>query len=268
MLNNIETWLEPLLRSALGSDADVLVAPVSTPPNGKARVNLFVSRLSRETAPATDPEAAANRESAWFSQTLSLPRDPAKPLDFALPPTAQGQVAEVQSPAGKLYKPGDAFSVDGRVLRFYSDPGGAILVTLRGERSRGYREKEPARIQLELAAWAPTAATADALAARAVFVLLSALAERDVIDLTAGAVPGLQLRLSKPIARLVGLEDTVQSLNNSDWRRVQANILLTGELELMLSLGQPDQTGIIQSLAVDLTAPQLAGGVRHIKSTI
>lgn len=263
MLTLIETWLEPLLRTALGSDADLLLAPITAVPTQKARVNLFTSRLSRDLPPATDPEAAAGREPAWFNQVLTLPQDKAKPLDFTLPANALGQVAEVQAPSGRCYKPGDAFTVDGRVLRFYRDPGGAILVNLRGDRSRGYREKDPARIQLDLVCWASSPGTADALAARALAVVLGAMAERDVIDLTGADAPGLMLRLTKPVARLAALENSIQTIANSDWRRVQISLLITGELDLMLSLGQPDRDGIIQSLAVDLAAPQAAGGVRH-----
>ena len=269
MLNAFESLLGPLLGSALGSDATLAFVPSSqVPPGAKCQVSLFAAALVREASPPEQGDATANRESAHFGSTHILPADPADPRDFSLPAAALGQVAEVLTPDGRLLKAGDAFLVDGRTLRFFIAPGGPITVSLRGERSRGYLEKSCARIDLDLAAWAATGAVADSLLARSLYVVMGGLAERGVVDLTGTDAPGLSLRLMKPVVRLESLENSLQTVAAKDWRRSQAHIVVTGELETLLSLGVPEAQGTIRELALDLAVARADGGVAHHPSNL
>ena len=269
MLNAIEALLEAPMRTALGVDALLTIGPDGVPASdAKPQLSLCAARMvNRRLAgdAGADNPAEDRREAAFQQRKLALKPSAADPHRYDLPPGG-GSVTEVQSPPGHLLALGDGYSIAADHLQFMTVPTAGVVVTLRGDASRGYVERSPVLVGLDLGVWAPAAAGASQLLARALASLLGNLAERDLIDLVGAG--SLALRLLRPVARLGGVERGVGPVNAKPWSHVLARIELYADLEVSLTLGKPVPTSTIRQIQLGLDTPRADGGVKHGSGTI
>ena len=269
MLSALETLLEAPLRSALGADVLLTIGPDSVPTaDAKPQLTLCASRLTYRRNPAdagADNAPEDRREAAFQLRKVALKANAADPRRYDLPPGG-GSVTEVQSPPGRLLALGDGYSIAPDHLRFMTAPTAGVVVTLRGDASRGYVERNPVLVGLDLGVWAPAATAASQLLGRALASILGNLAERDLIDLIGAG--NLALRLLRPVARLGSLERGVAPVNAKPWNRVLARIELYADLEVSLTLGKPLPTSTIRQIQLGLDTPRADGSVKHGTGTI
>ena len=269
MLNAIETLLEAPLRTTLGVDALLTIGPDSVPTaDAKPQLSLCAAQMTyrRNAADAcADNPAEDRREAAFQQRKVALKPSATDPHRYDLP-SGGGSVTEVQSPPGRLLALGDGYSIAADHLQFMTVPAAGVVVTLRGDASRGYVERSAVLIGLDLGVWGPNAAGNSPLLARALASLLTNLAERDLIDLVAAG--GLSLRLLRPVARLGSVERGVGPVNGKPWNHDLAHIELYGELELSLTLGKPVPTSTIRQIQLGLDTQRADGGVKHQSGTI
>jgi hypothetical protein len=270
MLNALESLLKPPLRAALDNTVTLDLAPAAGPPaDNKAQVTLFAAQLTRQPVAAdAGGGTEERREPAFLRRKLSLNAAAGDSRRFDLPADG-GSVAEVQSPPGHLLPLGDAYSIEPGRLQFLTAPASPLIVTLRGEPNRGYVERWPVRIDLDLGAWAPSATAASNLLGRALAALLGSLAERDLIELIeADPAGGMGLRLLRPRARLGGIDRSAALVGGSRWNHDGARVELYAEVELSLTLGKPAPTSTIRQIQLGLDTQRADGGVKHQSGTV
>lgn len=256
MLGALENLLLPALRETLGAAQDLQGGPAAAPSQGNDRVALHATRLHRPRA-TPDSDATPIRDPASQGWQGTLASDAAHPLDFPLPTEAVGDLAEVQSPPGRILSAGDIYLLDGRTLRFFRAPPGQVVARTRGIRSAGYRERSGGRIDLELRVWAKDLDSVDTLLARSLQSVLAAFESLNVIDLT-GAAPGFGLRMTRLRLELTDITRHFDAAAPA-WLLGVARCRLHGELELALTLGAPEEEGRIADVAIQLHSPSKAG---------
>jgi hypothetical protein len=269
MLSAVENLLEAPLRNALGDAAALVFARATELAPGSApQVALLARQLTRRSPPLADDDNEG-REAAFVSSSVDLVASPTDPRRFNLPPDAPGVIAEVQSPAGHVLPPGDAFTIEAGALLFNVAPPAPVRVSFRGERSRGYVERAAAQIEIEIGVRADSGEAADGLLSRALAAVLGVFAGRDVVDLS-GADPadGLSLRLLRPIARLVRIDRDQESIDATLWHRQIASVIVRGELELTLNLGAPTPTSTIRELGIKIARIRADGSVGQDQASV
>ncbi|WP_295455100.1 hypothetical protein [uncultured Thiodictyon sp.] len=256
LLGALEEALRAALVERLGPTVAVATGPAQLPAPGSDRL-VAIAAVTWDLADPSldlgvDQSVADHREPAFLEQTYTL-TPVAGATDLPLPAAAQGQqLVQVETPPGRLARPGDAWRLDQGQLRFYRAPTGPVAVRTRGERPvRGYRETLPCRVLLHLDAWSPTAADADALMLPALGAVLGRLFDLDLIALGRDAVSGFEVRLLRPRLRPAGMRRTLAEVARRTLARTRT-CRLVGELELTLALDEPDAQGIIESIKIRL----------------
>ncbi|MFO1432410.1 MAG: hypothetical protein U1F76_20090 [Candidatus Competibacteraceae bacterium] len=249
MLSTLEDYLLTALRQVHPAELTIRAGP-SVPPATTDKQLLTVTAASLQVLqPAADKEDNDRREPAYFTQRFELPAN-GKKINFKLPAKATGQLAAVESRPGKIAQPGDDYRLEGNTLKFYHAPEQKVVVQLRGERARGYRETLPCRIAIELAAWAETAPQADKLLTPSIAAVLTAFIDLDVLELAQDDKTGIYLRLLKPVARIQSIERSAEPVAQAHYIRSLARLQLRGELELTLMLGAPPAVGVIEEIVI------------------
>jgi hypothetical protein len=249
MLATVETFYRNALQALLPPLFEVTPGPAVGP---RADTKRLVE-LSAESLALTPPEGAdptALREPAWFTQELRFRAD-GRTTDFLLPADARGEVVEVESPPGHPVRRGDAYALEGRVLRFYRAPEQAeqaVWVLLRGERARGYTERCPCELRLVTSAWAKTSAEVDGLLSTVLAGVLNASTRLGTLEGAGLPNLGVRLRLLRPVATLQELSRSSERVANLDWFRARARFLVRGELEQVVVVGQPEPVGLIRQV--------------------
>lgn len=275
MLGAIEDLLQAALSAALGKDANLLLAASTRAPVSRAKVKatpqvtLLAPRLTRRTAALADDDTE-RRDSAQWVRRLTLSPDPADARHFTFPAGADpAQLAEVLSAPGRLLAPGDGYLLGADGIHVLGSPPAQLLISLRGQRSRGYVEKAAVVINIEIGVWtlAIDAKNGATLMDRSLAAVLAAVAELDLIDLTAinppDAVAGLSQRLMHPLARLSGMEHSIEIVSGTDWLRAAAQLELRGELVQSLTLGAPDPSATIRRIETDVAHTNRLGKLGH-----
>jgi hypothetical protein len=257
MLGALENLLLPALRETFGAAQDLQAGPAIAPSQGDSRVALHATRLRRPRSAANGDASPPTRDPASLGWQGTLMSDAAHPLDFPLPVEAIGELAEVQSPPGRIRPAGDAYLLDGRTLRFFRAPPGLVVARTRGARSAGYRERSEGRVDLELRVWAKDRDSIDTLLARSLQTVLVTFESLNVIDLT-GAAPGFGLRMTRLHLELTDITRHFDAAAPA-WLLGVARCRLHGELELALTLGAPEEKGRIADVAIQLHSPSKAG---------
>lgn len=257
MLGALENLLLPALRETLGANQDLQGGPTGAPSQGDSRVAIHATRLCRARSTPENDGSPPTRDPASLGWQGTLTSDAAHPLDFPLPAEAVGELAEVQSPPGRILSTGDAYLLDGRTLRFFRAPPDKVVARTRGTRSAGYRERSEGRIDLELRVWAKDREAIDTLLARSLQSVLATFESINVIDLT-GVPPGFGLRMTRPRLELTDITRNADTAAPA-WLLGLASCRLHGELELALALGAPEEEGRIADVAIQLHTPSKSG---------
>jgi hypothetical protein len=252
MLSAVETFYGKALQEALQSTwpgLAVSLGPSLGPPaSGERRVDVSAENLS--LTPPKGVERWELREPAWFSDEYRFPSD-GKSQEFPLPEDVQGEVVEVESPPGHPLRRGDAYVLEGRVLRFYRPPEQAevaVVVLVRGGRARGFIERCPCELVLALSAWGQVLAEVDSLLSAMVAKVLSASTRQGTLQGT--VVPGsaVRFRLLQPEVSLQGFSRRRERAEAQDWLRARAFFLVRGELEQVVVVGQPEPVRLIREV--------------------
>jgi hypothetical protein len=247
MLYALENLLAAALDKALPDDVKVTPgAPTATPAAGEERVEVTASKMEVSLAGA-DP--LAPRGPAFFSSVQRWDAD-GTARDFTLPTGVEGEVTEVQSPAGHPLSLGQDYQVDGRIIRLYRPPAkgkGVVVATVRTGPARGFHERRPCQIKLTVAAWAPKLEDADALLDQSLAVVLPLCAELGTVDSEHLGAGGVRMRLLHPTVFLEGFERTRTQVRTRWAPRAAALLRMDAELELTVAVGEPEpQTRIEQ----------------------
>ncbi len=249
MLNTLEDYLLTALRQLHPKELTIRAGPPS-PPATTDRQLLTIAAVTLQLSQLdAGEENNDRREPAFFSQRFELTTD-GRQVDFSLPTGASGQLAAVESPPGKIARPGDDYRLEGNTLKFYRAPAQQVIVQMRGERARGYQETLPCRIAIELAAWAETAQQADNLLLPSVAAALSCFVERDVLELAQNDQTGIRVRLCKPLLGMHSIERSVEQVAQARYLRSLARLQLNGQLELTLTLGAPLPMSVIEQIVI------------------
>jgi hypothetical protein len=256
MLSVIEDLIVAALRPVLPADLEVVAGAATAPAAAPGRVAVLVGPLTVQL-----PDAAADpiegREPAYAFRQQSLAHDAGAGAEtgaeagtsaYALPANALPELTEVQSPPGRILRPGDDYGVDGRTIRFRYPPAAAIAVLTRGAPAQGFRDTQPCQVDISLAAWATSIAAADAMAGSMLAAALGVFVRRDVIDLVTADAGGLLLRLLAPLARLASVERGEDTRDTARWPRTTIRLAVRGRLELMLAAEAREPEGVIQSI--------------------
>jgi hypothetical protein len=148
-----------------------------------------------------------------------------------------------------MVKRGDAYAVDGRVIRFYqNNPPAPVEVVTRGGPAKGYLEQTSCRVELDVSVLAAAAADADVLLGLTVPAALAAFADRNTITLAWNEAAGFRLRLLGVLARLSVIERAVEPVDATTWARCTARFRLRAELEMMVATGAPETAGVIENI--------------------
>jgi hypothetical protein len=252
LLAAVEERLRAALTTRLGPEIAVLAGPSGPldasglPANGVERWVQIAAVALDQPAPVADADGADQREPAFLEETHTLTAAPGA-AEWPLPAQA-GEPVEVETPPGRLARPGDAWWVDQGRLHFYQAPAGAVAVRTRGGPAQGYRETRPGRVLLHLDTWAPTAAQTDDLMLPALGAVFGSLFDLDLIALGRDAATGFELRLLRPRAQLAGMGRRLAESAGRMLARNRTRLHLWGDLELTLALGSPPAAGIIESI--------------------
>jgi hypothetical protein len=249
MLPAVEAHFLSALGSVLPAGTSLTAGPSAGPSAGAvALVEVIASRLS--LLPAAGDERAGARNPAFLVLTHSFPSDGAA-RDFLVPEDVVGDVVEVESPPGRPLKRGDDYLVEGRGIRFYRPPARAdvaVLARVRGERRRGYEQVEPCRIDLAVRVWANERGRADDLAAASLAAVLVAAEDLGNVDGGFTSQPAVRLRLLRAAAAMTALARSVDTLEGALFHRADIELILRGDLEQIVTLGEPALEGVIREV--------------------
>ncbi|MFP2927661.1 hypothetical protein ACLESO_21190 [Pyxidicoccus sp. 3LG] len=249
MLVSVETFFHDALMSALPGDVDVATGP-SLGPAADVTQLVEVTAASLKLALPEGEDPTARREPA-FHFGVHRWRTDGKQVDFVLPEGAQGQVVEVESPPGHPLRRGDDYQVEGRTVRLYRPPAQAevaVVAFLRGASAAGFLERAPCDIPLIIRAWSQEHGVADKLLSSALSAALVASSDMGNLDDSASDESGVRIRLLRPSMVLVGLARGAELLHEKRFFRAQAELLIRGELEQLVAVGEPEPTGIIREV--------------------
>lgn len=256
MLGPIEALLTDRLRTILPAGMEVIAGPALTPPQ-TPRVQVLARRLNRPLPPAG--EVPPNPERAWLSRRDRLFPDAPPPngdgRSFTLPAAALPVIEEVQSPPGRIAARGDDYALEGRTLRFLTAPAAPVDVLTRGGPARGWMERGPATVRIDVGALAPDTATADDLITIALTTGLDALVGQEVVTLAWTAGPGLRIRLLNMHVFLLDVGRGTEMAGATSWARTTAGLQLRGELEAMIIQGAAPEAGVIDQIETNLILP-------------
>lgn len=249
MLVAIESYFHDALLAAVPDTVDVVTGPSRGPgPEATLRVEVSASSLKLELPPGDD--LAATREPAFFTQAQRWKTDGAK-VDFVVPEQLGGQVVEVESPPGRSLRRGDDYTLDGRTVRLFRPPAAAevgVVAFVRGARAAGFLERRRCEVSLSTRAWGQDAHAADTLLASVLPTTLVASSDLGNLDAGLPDDSGVRLRLLRPVVSLVGIIRGVEQVGDAVHYRAQADFLLRGELEQLVTLGEPEPEGIIREV--------------------
>ena len=247
MLYALENLIVPALKAALPGGVGVTLGPPEAPPAGKERVDVIATDLRAKVDPG---EPLAPRGPAFLFQVERWGAD-GTIKDFALSPSAKGEIFEVESPPGRPVRRGEDYAVDGKTLRFYRPPEAApvaVVATLQTGPATGFREQRPCTAQLGVTAWGTDFPRTDRLLDQALSVVLTTcvgLGTLEAQDLEAG----VRMRLIKPSLVLEQI-DRSHFKSGERWApRAAARLRLDAELELTVALGTPEAEGVIEKIA-------------------
>ncbi|QSQ23217.1 hypothetical protein JY651_50475 [Pyxidicoccus parkwayensis] len=249
MLVSVETFFHDALMSALPDDVDVTTGPSLGPAADVTRL-VEVTAASLKLRLPEGEDLAARREPAFRFEVRRW-RANGKQVDFVVPEGAVGQVVEVESPPGQPLRRGDDYQVEGRTVRFYRPPAQAdvaVVALLRGERANGFLERAPCDIPLIIRAWSQEAGAADALLSSALSAALIASTGMGNLDDSGSEESGVRIRLLRPSMVLVGLTRGAELREEKQFFRAEAEFLIRGELEQLVTVGAPEPTGIIREV--------------------
>jgi len=233
--------LESRLVTALAGVHPGSVKLVAGPWPGPAPAE--TEALSLHAAELTLPEregedVLAGRGPAHLETLHTFSADGDRTL-FTLPESASAEIHEVESPAGRPARAGEAYVVEGRSLRFYEPPaaGTVVVVGLRGPRARGFDERRAARVDLVATAWAAGVTRADEILERSLGAIFPAFLELGTLGARRLGDSDAALRLRAPQAYLHGLERATRALGARSFVTALARIRVVGELQVAVMAG-------------------------------
>jgi hypothetical protein len=252
MLAAVENALLPALKAALPGAA-VVAGPALE--SATELVALTGERLVLLPPPTGDPgEARSGARLLLTQQLVGSGTD----KDFTV--TEAGDITEVESPPGRVLLPGDDYLVSGRTVKLFQAPrnGQVVQVRLLGASARGYVEKRQCRIDLSLSVYAQGRDRLDALLQGGLSAVLGAAV--DLPRLQAAMPDGppggaiVRLRLLRAVASLSAVHRGAGRVDEKPYLSAVAQLLLQGELELTVALGQPEPTGTIAKVEIQSDA--------------
>lgn len=259
MLNLIETSLLQAIAPTLPQGTK-LVAGLIIPPVAAPVVNITVTSL--QTRRFTENNEESKRQPAFLMKRISLTGD-GKLLDFSLPENAIGDVIEVELSPGRLAKPGDDYWLEQRTLKFYTPPSGTFTVLLRSVPASGYQQSCTCHGIVNIDVWGDQTTVVDDYLTPALASTLAFFLGLERMELVKANTTGFSLRLIKPLIELDALECT--QVPTSPLICNRARLRLTGTWELVLALGTPPQTGIIQEISGKLEITEGAASMENFK---
>lgn len=246
MLYALETFLGTAIDEALDN---ITVHTGPYVPAGSGAVVVHARDLEIPPPPLEDEGAAPARllEMTTFSADGTE-------RDFVIPAALTGAIVEVEAPPGVTVRPGDAYYLDDRTIRFYRPPPvaeQAVRVRLESGEAAGWTRRRACTLHLDIAAWAQSASAADQSLEIALHVALSTLVNAPNFD--AGLVPGADvwMRLLAPRVWLVAMRRGIDLQANLV--HATAELVLRAELDEIVARGEPAPQGIIERLAGSLT---------------
>ncbi|MCE9671266.1 hypothetical protein LY474_25995 [Myxococcus stipitatus] len=251
MLVALESYFHDVVRPAIPETVDVATGPSRGPPtDAEALVEVCASTMKLALPPGDDLNVL--RQPSYFSHVHRWAAD-GRTLNFALPESTQGQVAEVESPPGRPLRRGDDYAVDDLTLRLYRAPAAAeeaVVAFLKGDRAAGFLERRRCEVSLAIRAWVKSPGNAAPLLSSALAAALAASTDLGNLEDedTLFEDTGVRIRLLQASATLLGVHRGIEDVGGTLYTRAQANFLVRGELEQLVTLGAPDPRGTIREV--------------------
>ncbi len=261
MLHALEQFLATPIRDALAGLGEVatVLGPHAPSKPGAVVIHARELRIAPTGEPlseSTEPRVVMLHE--WEAD--------GKNLDFVLPAelAKDHELIELESPPGHTLAPGDDYYLEGATIRLYHElkRRQRVRARLAGVRARGWAERRPCTIALELAAWAPSLADADTWLERALAAVLATLVELPNLESGRTLELGVGLRFvssrsSLASERASGPSSLVRALlRRRDPERelfgAIAELELGGELDVLVARGAPEPVGLIKVVTSEL----------------
>lgn len=247
MLHAVQAHFLPLLKSALPPVASVSAGPAVDPVPGDSfpRVVITASRLAL-LFNQDDDDPLASRTTAHFAAVQRWSGD-GTARDFTVPDDIKGDITELECPPGRPLRVGDDYAVDGRTVRLMRPPPPGqhnLQARLRGGPARGYLDRRPCVVTVEVHVWTNGPAQLASTSARVLAALLAAAVDVPHLEATPHDDLGVRVRLLRPVASWLSTNrDDVAGLLRDSFE-----FQLRGELEQHVVVGQPEPAGIIENI--------------------
>jgi hypothetical protein len=257
MLAAVENALLPAVQAAV-TGVTAQAGPVHDGPG--ERVAVWAQRLVLLPRPGSEDDPQSARAGARLA---SQEQHVASGSDRNIAVSQPGDIAEVESPPGHALIPGDDYLLSGRTVQLFKAPSKnqVVAVSLLGAPARGYVETLPCRIELALSAYAGTRDRLDALLHAGLAAVLAAGVDLPRLQAEFPGSSGVRMRLLRPVAALSGIERSAGRVDTQPFLRATAQLVVRGELETTVALGQPEPVGTIAEVVV---APD-AGSKRFVE---
>jgi len=242
MLSVLETRIAHALTGAV-TDVPVVAGP-STEPAAEQDERVEVSATLLEVVPPRDDDWAAARGPSFLLRWQRWEADE-RTLNFTT--DGDGEIIEVEAPAGFPRSRGNDYVIEGRSVRFHAAPASEVVATLRGEPARGFQELRPAKLRLVLTVWARGTERADGLLGRALDAALRASASLGNLEAAAGD-DGVRHRLIGPTAALVSIERTATMVGSRAFIKASVTLVVRGDLEITVALGAAERPRTIDTI--------------------
>ena len=245
MIHSLEKQLTSLLKKVLPDGVDLEAGP-AFPPHYTTRrqVSVAISGLNIDNSDHRfGAETDRQFDTVSFISTHALPVV-GNQQNFTLPDNVLGEISEVECPAGYLLKRGDDYQIEGRVLRFNAVPQHDLLVSLRGEKCRGYQERTACDLLLSIDVWAKQAGMVDEMVHLSISEILRYFADINVVKFSSDS--GVFYRVLDPVIKLMSVDRKVDKVGNTRFIHSVAHLSIVGCFELNVFVGDLERQNIMQ----------------------
>lgn len=248
MLFDFEKKLADTIKPLYEKAIKVSIGP-SFPPVSSANELLSICatelRLKHLNSNATLNDSY-ERSASYLQFNHEIPCDGTR-QDIKIPVGKNESIAEIVV-NGKIQTPGDDFSIEENVVKFYRAPEGQLSVYTIGERAQGYKEIYPANLTLEIYAWEKQAKDSDSILRTAISGVLQYLYQLDIIDMGKFEQSGAFYRLIKPLATVHSIERTAEKVGRAHFILSKAILDIETKLEIILASGKAEPLSIIKKI--------------------
>lgn len=249
MFRTIEQTIFGALKNVPGLDIDIFTGPIPQPDEDlkKSRVSIHAENIHIIPIPS-DKDIESTRSDSTYRTTYTWKGD-GTTREFIIPSDIKDQLFELETPPGTIKESGRDYQKYNNTIVFVYPPAldQDIRATFIGNPS-GYQERRESEIQLILTTWSAHRESMDELLQILLAMGLIVLSNINTINLTSSIMENFNARILKPISTLHSIERSVLTNNNRIFYMGTITIIIKGEYDLWMSIGEPEKVGKIENI--------------------